>query len=140
MFLRGARCCERCLGPGRSPGRRGSMTLALRCFVEGARGNLEAALRSLVRLESLQDPSAARAIHYAWAYGAIGDPDRGMHYLERAVDAADPHALYVEVYPPNAPLRVHRRYDQILRRQRLPCLGAQPARHEPRAGEITTCL
>jgi len=116
------------------------MTLALRCFVEGARGNLEAARRSLVRLESLQDPSNTRAIHYAWAYGAIGDPDRGMHYLERAVDAADPHALYVEVYPPNAPLRIHRRYDQILRRQRLPRLGAQPVPHEQRAGEITTCL
>jgi tetratricopeptide (TPR) repeat protein len=116
------------------------MTLALRCFVEGARGNLEAARRSLVRLESLQDPSAARAIHYAWAYGAIGDADRGMHYLERAVDAADPHALYVEVYPPNAPLRAHPRYEQILRRQRLPRLDAQPARHGPRPGEPTLCL
>lgn len=97
------------------------MTLALRCFVEGARADLDAARRSLVRLESLKDPVAARSIYRAWAYAAAGDLDRGMHYLERAVDDADPHALYVEVFPPNAPLRRHARYQEILRRQRLPC-------------------
>jgi len=115
------------------------MTLALRCFVEGAHGNPEAARQSLTRLHSLQDPSAARAIHFAWAYASVGDLDRGMDYLERAVDAADPQALYVEVYPPNAPLRSHPRYDEILRRQRLPRLNAQPDRPALRTGEPTLC-
>lgn len=115
-------------------------TLALRCFVEGARGNLEAVRQTLARLDSLQDPAAARAIYRAWAYAATGDLDRGMQYLERAVDAADPHALYVEVFPPNAPLRAHPRYPEILRRQRLPRLGAQPARHGRQEGEPSLCL
>ena len=102
------------------------MTLALRCFVEGARGDVEAARQNLARLESLSDAPAARAIYRAWAYAAAGDMDRGMQYLERAVDDADPHALYVEVFPPNAPLRAHPRYPEILRRQRLPRLNADP--------------
>jgi tetratricopeptide (TPR) repeat protein len=101
------------------------VTLALRCFVEGARGNVEAAQRSLARLDSIEDPSAARAIYRAWAYAAIGERDRGMEYLERAVDVADPHALYVDVFPPNAALRDHPRYPEILRRQKLP--GAHAA-------------
>jgi tetratricopeptide (TPR) repeat protein len=100
------------------------MTLALRCFVEGARGNLDNARSSLARLDaSVSDPQAGRAIFWAWAYGAVGDIDRGMLYLERAVDAADPHALYVEVFPPNAPLRAHSRYAGILHRQNLPRLS-----------------
>lgn len=103
------------------------MTLALRCFVEGARGNAEAARRSLARLDSIEDPSAARAIYRAWAYGAIGERDRGMEYLERAVDVADPHALYVDVFPPNAALRTHPRYPEILRRQKLPSAQAAVA-------------
>jgi tetratricopeptide (TPR) repeat protein len=101
------------------------MTLALRCFVEGARGDRERARESLARLESLADPQAARAIYRAWAYGAIGELDRAMQYFELAMDAADPHALYVEVFPPNAALRSHPRYPEILRRQRLP--GARAA-------------
>jgi serine/threonine-protein kinase len=116
------------------------MTLALRCFVEGARGNFEAARQRLARLDSLEDPSVARAIYRAWAYGATDDLDRGMEQLERAVDAADPHALYVEVFPLNAPLRAHPRYPEILRRQRLPRLCAQPTRRGPREGEPTLCL
>jgi len=98
------------------------MTLALRCFVDGARGDFEAARRNLARLESVDDAAAARAIYRAWAYSAAGDVDRGMQYLELAVDDADPHALYVEVFPPNAPLRAHPRYPEVLRRQRLPRL------------------
>ena len=89
------------LGPGIP------MTLALRCFVEGARGDVEAARQSLFRLDSLSDPAAARAIYHAWAHAAVGDLDRGMQHLEMAVDDADPQALYVEVFPPNAPLRAH---------------------------------
>jgi tetratricopeptide (TPR) repeat protein len=103
------------------------MTLALRCFVDGARGDLEAAQRSLARLESIDDPSATRAIYRAWAYAAIGEHDRGMGYLERAVDVADPHALYVDVFPPNAALRAHPRYPEILRRQKLPSAHAAVA-------------
>ena len=103
------------------------MTLALRCFVDGARGDLEAARRSLAGLDSRNGASTGRAIHRAWAYAAAGDVDRGMKYLERAVEDADPHALYVEVFPPNAPLRAHPRYPEILRRQRLPAAKTQPA-------------
>jgi hypothetical protein len=115
------------------------MTLALRCFVEGARGNLEAARQSLAHLDSLKEPSAARAIFRAWAYCATGDLELGMRNLEHAVSAADPHALYVEVFPPNAPLRAHQRYPEILRRQRLPRLDTQPTRCGPREGEPTLC-
>ncbi len=116
------------------------MTLALRCFVEGARGNVKAARQSAARLDILKDSAGDRAIFRAWAYGATGDLDLGMQHLERAVDAADPHAMYVEVFPPNAPLRAHPRYPEILRRQRLPRLSAQSARSGPREGEPVLCL
>jgi tetratricopeptide (TPR) repeat protein len=112
-------------------------SLALRCFVEGAKKNREAALQSLARLDSLQDPAAARAIYRAWAYAAVGDLELGMHHFEKAVDVADPHALYVEVFPPCAPLRSHARYPEILRRQNLPRLGPSPVERE---GEPKICI
>ncbi|MCW5980168.1 MAG: hypothetical protein KIT09_18945 [Bryobacteraceae bacterium] len=115
-------------------------TVALRCSVEGAKGDVEAARQSFVRLDSLQDPASARAIYRAWAYAAIGDVEAGMQHLERAVDVADPHALYVEVFPPNARLRSHFRYPEILRRQRLPHLAAQPGPHRPLKGEPAVCI
>lgn len=96
------------------------MTCALRCFAEAASGNRDAAYQSLQRLESLSDPSAARSIFLAWAHAAVGNLENAMHHLEKAVDAADPQALYLEVFPPSAPLRTHPRYPEILRRQRLP--------------------
>src|SRR5262249_11913978 len=102
-------------------------SLALRCFVEGAKGNREGALQSLARLDSLQEPAAARAIYRAWAYAAIGELELGTHHLERAVAAADPHALYVEVFAPFAPLRGNARYPEILRRQNLPRLNPSGA-------------
>lgn len=117
-----------------------AMTLALRCFAEGARGDVEAVRQTLARLDSLNDPSAMRAIYRAWAYAAMGDLERGMQYLESAVDHADPHALYVEVFPPNAPLRAHGRYAGILQRQRLPSLKASPLQYQHRKGEPTVCL
>jgi hypothetical protein len=64
---------------------------------------------------------------HVWAHAATGDLDRAMQHLERAVDMADPHALYVEVFPPNERLRAHPRYHEILHRQHLPRLNAQPA-------------
>jgi tetratricopeptide (TPR) repeat protein len=102
------------------------MTLALRCFVEGRRRNFEGGRAALARLESLNDPLAARAIYRAWAHAAIGDLDRGFRYLEEAVDAADPHALYMQVFPPNEPLRSHPAYPEIVRRQRLPASEVSP--------------
>jgi hypothetical protein len=102
------------------------MTLALRCFVEGRRRNFEGGRAALARLESLNDPLAARAIYRAWAHAAVGDLDRGLRYLEEAVNAADPHALYVQVFPPNEPLRSHPAYLEIVRRQRLPVSDVAP--------------
>jgi hypothetical protein len=101
------------------------MTLALRCYVAGAEGDAGAVRESLTRLESLNGPSARRAIFRAWAYAALGDIDRGIGYLEQAVDEADPHALYVELFPPNAPLRAHPRYGDVLGRQQLRAIGAR---------------
>jgi tetratricopeptide (TPR) repeat protein len=103
-----------------------SFTMALRCFVEGSRGNIEAARQTLARLDALEDPATARSNFRAWGYAAVGEIELGMQHLERAVEVADPFALYVEVFPPNAPLRSHARYPEILRRQRLPRLTPQP--------------
>jgi tetratricopeptide (TPR) repeat protein len=100
------------------------MTLALRCHVAGAQGDAGAARQSLARLESSTEPGAGRAIFRAWAWAALGEVDRGISYLHRAVDDADPHALYVETFPPNAPLRAHPQYADVLRRQRLGRVGA----------------
>jgi hypothetical protein len=61
-------------------------------------GNSELARQALARLESLEDPSAGCAIYSRLAYAAVGDLDRGMQYLELAMDDADPHAMYVEVF------------------------------------------
>jgi tetratricopeptide (TPR) repeat protein len=101
------------------------MPLALRCYVAGAQGEAGAVRQSLARLDSLNEPGARRAIFRAWAYAALGEVDRGMAYLQRAVEDADPHALYVETFPPNAPLRAHPQYPDILRRQRLCAVGAR---------------
>ncbi|MBL8215497.1 MAG: hypothetical protein JNK87_32550 [Bryobacterales bacterium] len=105
-----------------------AMTAALRCFADGARGDIEAARGNLARLEGWEDASAVRAIFRAWASAAIGDVEEGIRHLEQAVDDADPHAMYVEVFPPNARLRSHPRYPGILTRQRLRRLSAAASR------------
>ncbi len=84
-----------------------SFTLALRSFIEGMGGNRKAGIHYLELLKSNAGPLPVREVYLAWAYGGLGELDRAMDHLQRAVDAADPLALYVDVFYPFFPLRKH---------------------------------
>ena len=94
-------------------------TLALRSFIEGMGGNREAGRHYLELLKINARPLPVRELYLAWAYGGLGDLDRAMDHLQRAVDAADPLALYVDVFYPFSPLRKHAEFENIRCQQRL---------------------
>ena len=94
-------------------------TLALRSYVEGMGGNSRAAKQYLDRLKGMADSAPVRDLYYIWAYTGLGELDRAMQHLQRAVDIADPIALYVDVFPAFARLRSHRAYEHIRQQQRL---------------------
>jgi len=52
-----------------------------------------------------------RELYYSSAFQALA-LDRAMEHLQRAVDIADPLALYVDVFSAFARLRSHRGYDR----------------------------
>jgi len=89
-------------------------TWAFRAFVEGMAGNRDAARQYLERLQTMAGP--VRALYLAWAHGGLGELDQAMAYLDQAVDAADPLALYMDVFYPFAPMRKHPGFDSIRRR------------------------
>ena len=95
-------------------------TLALRSYVEGMRGNSRAAKVYLGRLQEMAKSAPVRELYYCWAHTGLGELDRAMKHLQRAVEMADPLALYVDVFVPFDRLRSHRDYEQIRQQQRLP--------------------
>ena len=94
-------------------------TLALRSLVEGVGGNLCAAQQYLGRLRETAQSFPVRDLYYCWAYSGLGEIDLAMEHLQRAVDMADPLALYVDVFVPFDRLRIHRGYQRIRQQQRL---------------------
>jgi tetratricopeptide (TPR) repeat protein len=100
-------------------------TLALRSHIEGVGGNAHAAKQYLHRLKRMGPSAPVRELYLAFAYGGIGEIDCAMEHLQRAVEAADPIALYVDVFVPFAPLRNHPGFEQIRQQQRL---SAVPSR------------
>jgi tetratricopeptide (TPR) repeat protein len=95
-------------------------TLAVRSLVEGVRGNIGAAKQYLARLQHTEKTAPARDLYYCWAYRGLGDLDRSIQHLQRAVDMADPLALYLDVFAPFDVLQGHPHYGQIRQQQRLP--------------------
>jgi tetratricopeptide (TPR) repeat protein len=85
-------------------------TLALRSYVEGMGGNPRRAKQYLNRLRDTGKSAPVRELYYCWAYTGLGELDQAMQHLQRAIDAADPLALYVDVFLPFDRLRSHRQY------------------------------
>ena len=66
--------------------------------MEGLAGNRDAAERCLQQLKALANVSPLRDLYFTWVYAGLNETDRAMQYLERAVEAADPHSLYIGVF------------------------------------------
>jgi serine/threonine-protein kinase len=94
-------------------------TLALRSYVEGMGGNSRRAREYLNRLRELGKSSPVRELYYCWAHTGLGELDQAMQHLRRAIDVADPIALYVDVFFPFDRLKGHRQYERIRQQQRL---------------------
>lgn len=94
-------------------------TLALRILVEGVAGNLEKAMIGLRQLQDASKIEPVRELYYCWAYSGLGDLDRAMEHLQSAIDAADPLALYVDVFVPFDRLRNHGGFARIRQQLRL---------------------
>jgi serine/threonine-protein kinase len=94
-------------------------TLALRSYVEGMEGNSRAARDYFNRLQKLSQPAPVRELFNCWALTGLGELEAAMHHLQAAVDAADPLALYLDVFCLFDRLRVHPHFEQVRRQQRL---------------------
>jgi tetratricopeptide (TPR) repeat protein len=82
-------------------------TIAMRGFVEGLAGNGDAAGQCLQQLRALANVSPLRDLYFTWVYAGLNETDRAMQYLERAIEASDPHALYIGVFFVYDSLRQH---------------------------------
>ena len=94
-------------------------TLALRALIEGSGGKVATAKQCLEGLQECAQSAPVRDLYYCWAYTGLGDLDRAIEYLQRAIGMADPLALYIDVFVPFDRLRSHPDYEQCRRKQRL---------------------
>jgi tetratricopeptide (TPR) repeat protein len=94
-------------------------TFALRSYVEGMGGNSSAARDYFDRLQKCSRPGPVRELFSCWALTGMGELEAAMQHLQLAVDAADPLALYLDVFVLFDRLRVHPRFEQLRQQQRL---------------------
>jgi predicted Zn-dependent protease len=90
-------------------------TMATRGFIEGRAGNRNGADECLGRLRVLSETCSVRDLFFAWVYLGMDERDRGVGYLQRAVNAADPHALYLNVFFVYDSLREHPEFARLLK-------------------------
>jgi serine/threonine-protein kinase len=83
-------------------------------------GKRSEARATLARLAQESKTRHVSAYHVATIHVALGDPDAGLDWLERAYEERSPWIGYMGVDPRVRPLRAHTRFKNLLERARLP--------------------
>lgn len=96
------------------------------------------ARRALEQLDALARTAYVSPIHRAWVHVGLGEADEAFEWLDRGIDARDPHVLHLPVKPHYDSLRQDARFGALMSKLRLP--AAAPRRfpfgsHQGPAGE-----
>jgi serine/threonine-protein kinase len=86
-------------------------------------GDVETARRQAPEVEAAAAQGRADAMDAARLFAALGDRNRALDWLERAVDRREPEAVWIKADPRLASLRGLPRHDALVRR-----VGLTPAR------------
>lgn len=103
-------------------------------MVQGWAGRPAEARRTLVQLDALASRAYVSPIHRAWVHIGLGESDAAFEWLDRAIDARDPHVLYLPVKPHYDALRRDARLGVLMSKLRLPA-AASTGRRVP-IGEL----
>jgi adenylate cyclase len=74
----------------------------------------------LVQLDQAAASMYVSPLNRALVYTGLGETDEAIQWLERAIEARDPHILHLPVKPVWDSLRGDPRFDGLLRKMRLP--------------------
>ena len=83
------------------------------------RGRTKEARATLARLAEASETRHVSAYHVALIHVALGDPRRGLDWLERASDEQSPWIGYMKVDPRLDPVRTQPRFQRLLGKMRL---------------------
>lgn len=88
-------------------------------MIYGFTGRTAEARRALEQLEASSQTTYVSPLYRAWVHMGLGDADRALEWLGRAIDDRDPNILHLPVKPVYDRLRADPRFDDLLRRMRL---------------------
>lgn len=100
---------------GRAP-----MLSACLGMIYGFTGKTVDAHQVLAQIEQQAAATYVSPIYRAWVHLGLGEIDDAFQWLDRAIDAHDPHILHLPVKPVYDRLRGDPRFDALLRKMRLP--------------------
>jgi len=105
---------------GRAP-----MLSACLGMIYGFTGRSAEAREMLAQIEQAAGAMYVSPLYRAWVYVGLGETDQALEWLDRAIEARDPHILHLPAKPVYDRLRGDPRFDALLRKMRLP--GGSPA-------------
>jgi serine/threonine protein kinase/Tfp pilus assembly protein PilF len=89
-------------------------------FAFAVGGKRDEAKKILTKLKRKRERTFVSPAALAILYGALGEKDEAFLWLEKAYELRDPQLTYLKVGPKFAPLRSDPRFQDLLRRMRLP--------------------
>jgi eukaryotic-like serine/threonine-protein kinase len=96
-----------------------SLGMAFLGYVYALAGRTEEARKILGALQELAQKAFVPPSRFAWIYTGLGEVDRGLEWLEKAVDERDGFIIHLHVDPCWDVLRSHPRYQALLRKMNL---------------------
>jgi hypothetical protein len=104
------------------------MLTAAMGMVQGWAGRPAEARRAPVQLDALASTAYVSPIHRAWVHIGLGESDAAFEWLDRAIDARDPHVLHLPVKPHYDSLRRDARFGALMSKLRLPAAASAGSR------------
>jgi len=89
-------------------------------FAYAVGGKKDVARKMLARLKKKRERSFVSPASLAILCGALGEKDEAFAWLDKAYDLRDPQLTFLKVGPKFTPLRSDPRFQDLLRRMRLP--------------------
>jgi hypothetical protein len=99
---------------GRSP-----IFLAVLGYAYGRAGRTGEARKILAEFDGIAQKAHVPSLSFAEVFSGLGDIDKCLDWLERAVEEGDSLACLVAFNPIFAPIRSHPRYQTLLRKMNL---------------------
>jgi len=99
---------------------RGSDYLAGLGYVYAMAGRRAEALKTLDDLKRLAEKQYVPPYHFGWVYTGLGDNDKAITFLQKTYDEHTQHVIDFKTVPMFDPLRSDERFQELVRKVRLP--------------------